>query len=791
MNNDIIVRVGADTTELSRKLSNSAQKLANFGKANQRMFKSIGKAGDVLTKGITLPAVAAATALTGITLVKGFNRLVGIDTARAKLGALGHDAESVEMIMNNALDSVKGTSFGMDEAATAAASAVAAGIQPGKELTKYLGTMGDAAAIAGADFNEMAGIFNKVQTSQRAYTGDLNMLADRGIPIYQWLAEEAGVAEDAVYDMASNGEISAEMFRKSIEKNIGGAAKEIGEKSFAAAIKNVGADIGRIGANFLDAGGEGKGFFSVLKPLIKEFREYLSTLEDSATELGVKFGEGFMKVIDTIRELKSAYDSLDPAIQSFIKIGTVFGSIFLVALGPIMKLIGFIPAISSGLGIIAGIFGTTTGVLVKIIAISAGVVGVIIAIGAALIYAYKKSETFREIVNKAFEAIKEVVMNVVGAVVDFVLEIWGGMVDWWQENNELIMRVVQDGWSRLQKIIEVALMFIVPIVQDAWNMISMYIQIAWETIKTVVRVAVEFIKGIITAWLHVLDGDWSSAWETIKQTFSNVWEIIKGFASNITKIILDTMRERFESIKKTVTDKITEAKNNLVNKFTEMVRNVVTKGAEIVTTARNKFEEVKTAIRTKLTESVQAVAQLIGQMPGKVREKARLMVTAGADLIRGLINGIKNMGKQAVSAITGVVDGVINKAKSMLKISSPSKLFDQFGRWTGEGLANGITNTIGLVERVSERMSNAIIPDKKEIDLSYATPSGIRGSLSSAVSGTVDVNASSGNALLAEIRDELRRQKQMIIEMDGERVGRAVTPHVNEENAITDALRFF
>src|SRR5690606_41957048 len=35
---------------------------------------------------------------------------------------------------------------------------------------------------------------------------------------------------------------------------IGGAAKIMGEESFSAAVRNIGADIARIGANFLDAG---------------------------------------------------------------------------------------------------------------------------------------------------------------------------------------------------------------------------------------------------------------------------------------------------------------------------------------------------------------------------------------------------------------------------------------------------------------------------------------------------------------------------------------------------------
>src|SRR5699024_1058310 len=121
--------------------------------------------------------------------------------------------------------------------------------------------------------------------------------------------------------------------------------------------------------------------------------------------------------------------------------------------------------------------------------------------------------------------------------------------------------------------------------------------------------------------------------------------------------------------------------------------------------ARQKFEEVKQAIRDKLTEAVTTVSQKIGEMPGKVREKVGDMIVAGIDLMKGLVDGIKNMGRAAIEAVTGVVDGVINKAKSLLKISSPSRLFEQFGEWTAEGLAKGIDQMKGLAEKASENLS--------------------------------------------------------------------------------------
>src|SRR5699024_2335204 len=130
--------------------------------------------------------------------------------------------------------------------------------------------------------------------------------------------------------------------------------------------------------------------------------------------------------------------------------------------------------------------------------------------------------------------------------------------------------------------------------------------------------------------------------------------------------------------------------NQLTSKFSEMVSSARSKASEVVSTVRDKFNEVKQAIKDKLVESVTEVGTQIGKMPGKVIEFTGQMMSAGAGLVTGLISGIRNMTSSAIEAITGVVGGVIDKAKSMLKINSPSKLFEQFGGWTSEGLSIGI-----------------------------------------------------------------------------------------------------
>ena len=205
--------------------------------------------GGALTLGVAAVGTAVAGTL-GAALSKGFDRLKSIDDAKFKLKALGNSAEDVQSIMDSALASVKGTAYGLGDAATIAASAVAAGVEPGEKLTAYLKLTADAAAVAGTSLNDMGMIINQVRTSGAAYTEDLNQLAGRGIPIYQWLGDEAGVAASEVKKLAAEGKISSEMLERAIQKNIGGAAKTMGE-SFSGSVANAQAALGRLGEALL------------------------------------------------------------------------------------------------------------------------------------------------------------------------------------------------------------------------------------------------------------------------------------------------------------------------------------------------------------------------------------------------------------------------------------------------------------------------------------------------------------------------------------------------------------
>jgi tape measure domain-containing protein len=290
----------------------------SVGGGMQSKMASVGAVGaKALGGALTLGVAAAATTITGTlgaALSKGFDRLVSIDDAKFKLKALGNSAADVQDIMDSALESVQGTAFGMGEAATIAASAVAAGVQPGKELTSYLKLTADAAAVAGTSLQDMGMIINQVRTGQVAYTEDLEQLAGRGIPIWQWLGEAMKVPAAEVKKLASEGKVSSEIFERAIRDNIGGAALAMGE-SFSGSVKNAQAALGRLGAALLaPAFSQAPGGISAITSALKGMEDWVKANQSTIISFWEGIGQAAITsaqmTLGAVANLTSAFGNL-------------------------------------------------------------------------------------------------------------------------------------------------------------------------------------------------------------------------------------------------------------------------------------------------------------------------------------------------------------------------------------------------------------------------------------------------------------------------------------------------
>ena len=116
-----------------------------------------------------------------------------------------------------------------------------------------------------------------------------------------------------------------------------------------------------------------------------------------------------------------------------------------------------------------------------------------------------------------------------------------------------------------------------------------------------------------------------------------------------------------------------------------------------------------TAITSAMNNVVNSVRNGISNAVNAARSFAGSLVSVGRDLIQGLVNGIKSMIGSAVSAVSSVASKVVSAAKNILHIGSPSKLFNQYGRWIDQGLAIGLNHDADLASNASSEMAEGVI----------------------------------------------------------------------------------
>jgi len=362
-----------------------------------------------------------ATIAAGLTIKGGISRLMQIDDARAKLKGLGMDSKEIAGIQKSVDAAVTGTAFSLAEGMTAATTAMSSGVKQGKELENYLRLIGDVATQGGTSYGEMADIINQVTARGKVGQENLNRLTERGIGIQSMLADHYGVTGEELQSMLRKGEVSAKDFQTVLEKNFAGSAKKAGD-TVRGSFANMRTAFSRLGASFMEP------IFTKLPGVFTGITDALKGLQPRAEAAGKVIGDFATKwgprVLDAFGQVASVTkDTAKWFLENKVAAGLLVGTIG--ALVTVTKLHAAALAVSAAGGMASWI--KSVGIIQKVTKVWAAVqwamnaalwanpitwvvVG-LVALGAALVVAYKKSSTFRDIVQRAWSGIKSAVSS--------------------------------------------------------------------------------------------------------------------------------------------------------------------------------------------------------------------------------------------------------------------------------------------------------------------------------------------------------------------------------------------
>lgn len=728
---------------------------------------AFGKIGKVGTGAIA----TIAGGITALAAKGGFTRALNIENAQAKLKGLGHDSASVTEIMNDALASVKGTAFGLGDAATVAASLSASGVKEGGELTQVLKTVADTAQISGRSLTDIGTIFGSVAARGKLQGDDMLQLMSSGIPVLQMLGKHLNKTSAEVSDMVSDGKIDFQTFADAMQEGLGGAAQSAGT-TFAGALANVKAALSRLGETAATPVLNGlRGLFNQAIPLIDAFTAAVKpTLE--------KVGAGLQKGLEqSIPTVTAFFDKLGKSqtVQQFASylaslkddlkelgssLSGAAGAVWNVISEPLSELYnqakGQLPAIADGfktlLHAVSGLLDYVSAHTDSIIPLAKGITALILASKgiSAVSAGFKALPAALDGISRSATGITTAAKGISGFV-NLATDLGGigpalkttagnfGIVQTAVGTFRTVATAARTTWGLFTGLLA-ANPFVLVIAgitavvaaltwfftqtetgKQLWNSFTTWFTGIWNQISAACQPALQAIGTFITQTMSQIQQIWQTGWTLITTILQNVWNAI----GPIIMIALTAIITGIQTFIATITPLLQAGIQNIQTIFQTAATIISTIWNElwntITTVVQGTWTIITTIINTALTV-IQGIIQLaLAVVNGNW--------SAAWSAIQGIVSAVWGGIQGVVAAGVGMVSGVVSAACSTIR-----------SVWAA--LWNGVRSIVssvwgGIVGTVSNMVGRV-----------GSVVSGIGGTVRSAVSGAGSWLVSAGRNII-------------------------------------------
>ncbi|WP_426462577.1 phage tail tape measure protein [Staphylococcus equorum] len=453
-------------------------------------------------------------------------------------------------------------------------------------------------------------------------------------------------------------------------------------------------------------------------------RKMKSAVESLAISIGDVVAPFIGKAADAIAGLATKLTNLPGWLQgTIVAFGALAAAIgplalvvgvFTASLGSIMTTLGpIMVGITKAGGVmkyLSGVMATVTkaspllGMALKGIGSAATfmlgpwglVIAGVVALGAALVVAYKKSETFRNIVNgmvtgvvNGFKLLWSGIMTVLTPIGQAFMK-FGGQIksaigDFWSKYGAQFMQAInniKNGFLAFWTFIQPVLGFIgglfkstfsdsIPIINffknlimgslvHAFNIVKNTVMIAFNAIKGIIMGVLNVVMGFVKMFIGIFTGDWKLFGEGLKQVAKSflsilknlfqlafagilgiaktIWGVIKNTIVGLAKGIWIGVKNAFTWLKNSTVSIFNSVKTFAINVWTSIRNGVVNFAKSLWNGVKNAFNWLKNG-----TISIfNSVRNFLYGLWASVRNRVVSLAQSLWNGVRSRFNSLKN-----------------------------------------------------------------------------------------------------------------------------------------------------